>query len=274
MQTARIFIIHLGPLPDWMPLWEATARRCQQVSFSLLTDHPYAPNARNISVVSTDLAAINDRIARTVGAAPIKAPYKFCDLRPALPTIFPELIGDETFWGWGDLDVVYGDLDGLLDERGERYDYIATGWNGESGPLAFVRNTEKPNELWRKIEGFSERLGDPTHHALDERAFVEVLKQNVRCDIVFRECMHDLPALLGNGTLTSIASGREYCLHHFGGRLAGTRKQISKDAAALALHIEQGGSVYISRKFRLVREPAFSSPLYRRGWRKALRLIG
>ena len=37
-------------------------------------------------------------------------PYKICDLRLGWGTIFRDHVADYDFFGWGDIDVIYGDL--------------------------------------------------------------------------------------------------------------------------------------------------------------------
>jgi hypothetical protein len=37
-------------------------------------------------------------------------PYKLCDYKPLYARIFSELVAPYDYWGWGDLDVLYGDI--------------------------------------------------------------------------------------------------------------------------------------------------------------------
>src|ERR1700749_3574728 len=52
-------------------------------------------------------------------------PYKLCDLKPAYGAIFDDLLMDYTFWGHGDMDVIFGDIRGFItDEVLEEYEVI------------------------------------------------------------------------------------------------------------------------------------------------------
>ena len=158
------------------------------------------------------------------------------------------------YWGWGDLDVFYGNLEETLGLSFGKFDYISTGLNGESGPLAFLRNSPKVNNLWKSIPDLHEKLNDSQGYAIDERAFLEILRANVSCDIVFRECLHDLPAVWKDGNLTSLRSGKSYALHHFGGHVGHSQKQITKVSHKIAKHLEGGGAFRIGRNFKIRRK--------------------
>lgn len=96
-----------------------------------------------------------------------------------------------------------------------QFDYISTGWEGESGPLAFLRNCETVNTLWRQIPDVREKLYDETCRALDEKELVSLLRANFICDIVFRECLRDVPARWKDGQLRSIRTDSEYAFASF-----------------------------------------------------------
>lgn len=75
----------------------------------------------------------------------LSRPYKFCDLRPTFGYVFPEIIEGYDFWGWCDVDLIWGDIrhfftDALLD----RYDRISY-W----GHCSLCRNNELMNNLFR-----------------------------------------------------------------------------------------------------------------------------
>ena len=44
----------------------------------------------------------------------LRSPYKLCDLKPAYGYIFNNLLKDFDYWGYSDLDLLFGNLDELL----------------------------------------------------------------------------------------------------------------------------------------------------------------
>lgn len=244
-----VIVAHFGGVPAWFPLWAQRARSNPKVDFNLFCDTsiPQAYRARNIIIHDLSLPGFNELPSVQALGLKLQEPYKLCDFRPAFGTIFSDIISSYDYWGWGDLDVIYGDIIGCLGVQFGKYDYIASGWNGASGPLAFLRNTAKVNNLFREIVDYRRKMNDPSPHGLDETDFLEVVKLNVKCDIVFRECLHDLPARLHGGKLKSILSGREYMLHHFGGRYSHIRKDITRKLPRLIHALENGGSIHVGK---------------------------
>jgi hypothetical protein len=250
---ACVILLYFGALPDWTEVWKFTAQHNNEVTFFVFQDDYESCQSGNVFFVKAGLEAFNNRVSQLDNSLTCAHPYKICDFRPLLAQIVPDVIRHYDYWGWGDLDVFYGDLSETVAPGFGRYDYIATGWNGESGPLAFFRNTEAVNHLWRRIPDVREKLNSRESFALDEKDFLDLLRDNVDCDIEFRECLKDLPATWRDGKLTSRKSGRQYALHHFGGHVGGSQPQINKMSAKLLRHIRHGGGFVIKRNFKVAR---------------------
>jgi hypothetical protein len=246
-----VVIVHFGSLPEWFSAWLATAASNSSIDFHLFLDADSGPLAKNVFRHEMTLAAFNRMDSVTSLGLELSHPYKFCDFRPAIAKIFAELIAPYDYWGWGDLDVLYGDIRGCLSGSFGLYDYIATGWNGMSGPLAFLRNGEPVNSLFEKVWDWRDKMNNPKPLGLDEIEFLDVLKQHLKCDIVVRECFYDLPALLQNGSLVGLYSKRDHVLYHFGGNQKKARKSVSTRAALLSAKLEAGDCVYIGRRGRV-----------------------
>jgi hypothetical protein len=78
-------------------------------------------------------------------------PYKICDYRPAFAYILPDYIKGYDFWGWGDLDVVYGDIRHFVtDEVLSRYKMFS-GY----GHFTLYKNDEYTNTFFMKeVDGY------------------------------------------------------------------------------------------------------------------------
>lgn len=251
-----LLIGHFGSIPGWYPLWEESALRNPMIEFHILTDCVGLETRDNIIIHECALDVFV-RPELFDGPAPeLKTPYKITDFRPLFGEIFADLLDGYDYWGFGDLDVVYGDIQEVFGASFGHCDYISTGREGRSGPLAFLANTPEVNRLWRDIPGVEERLRSSEFFAMDELDLVELLRDRVRCDLEFRECLDDLPARWQDGNLTGIRSGRAHALHHFGGRLSHTRAQIVRDADQLLEAMQQGRPVRISHDARMQVETA------------------
>ena len=255
-----VLIVYFGSFPEWYPLWRRSALLNPGIDFIVIQDQRNSGKDGNIHFCRRRMDEISyaDKTAR-IDTKPSYA-YKICDYRPLFGVIFADLIRGYDYWGWGDLDVLYGDILSNLRDSFGPYDYVSTGCEGESGPLAFLKNTKAVTQLWRDIDDVADKLASDSYYYMDEKDFVELLKDRCTTDIVFRECLHDLPAHWDKGVLRSLKSGKDYVLHHFGGGLARSRKQISAATPGLMAHIEKGGAICIDAQFNMYQEDATLSP--------------
>ena len=78
-------------------------------------------------------------------------PYKICDYRPAFAYILSDYVKGYDFWGWGDIDVVYGDIRHFVtDEVLSRYKMISG-----FGHFTLYRNDEYTNTFFMKeVDGY------------------------------------------------------------------------------------------------------------------------
>lgn len=254
---ACAFAVYFGDRPGWYDLWKLSALRNPQIDFFLFTDIYGVETQDNIHILRHGRNELNETSVLAGEGLRLESSYKICDFRPLFGEIFSDLTSGYDYWGWFDLDILLGNLTDVLGSSFGRYDYIATGRDGASGPLAFLRNSEAVNALWRTIPDVHAKLNDASHYALDERDYLDLVKREITCDLVFRECMDDLPARWVNGNLESVRSGQRYALHHFGGTLTYTRQQIVRDRNRLVTAMAGGRAIRIGKKANLfVEEPA------------------
>ncbi|MDR0563805.1 MAG: hypothetical protein LBG78_02555 [Azoarcus sp.] len=99
-------------------------------------------------------------------------PYKLCDIKPAYGFIHEDVIEKYNFWGFGDIDLVYGKLrEYFTEERLQRYDLISNHARRVSGHLCLIRNSPHMNNLFKKIPNWQNLFCHPQHQAIDEGAF-------------------------------------------------------------------------------------------------------
>ena len=65
--------------------------------------------------IESQYDAMQARLSRAAGREVVYTnTYKANDIKPFLPTLYPEAVRGYEWWGWADLDVVFGDLLGYL----------------------------------------------------------------------------------------------------------------------------------------------------------------
>jgi hypothetical protein len=79
----------------------------------------------------------------------IEHPYKLCDLKPSYGIIFSEYLNGYDFWGYGDLDLVYGNIRKFItSDILKEYDIVSNHPDFITGHFCILRNTPFINELF------------------------------------------------------------------------------------------------------------------------------
>lgn len=140
-----------GKFPNFFSLWMSSARMNLTVDFLLITNISEAEqiDEPNVKVVKMQFAELNHRVQRLFHfKISLDTPYKLCDFKPAYGEIFEELISDYEYWGFGDLDLVYGNIRKFVtDDVLENYDRI-----NERGHLSIFPNTFESNRMYRTLD--------------------------------------------------------------------------------------------------------------------------
>lgn len=178
LQPSIIFLIpYFGQWPFWMPFFIESCRANPDIDWLLLGDcgDPVGlpSNVRYRHVEFVDYCSwISARLDLMFSPT---SPYKLCDLKPALGYLHEQDISGYDFWGFSDLDLIYGDLRAYFtDARLQRYKLISTHERRVSGHLCLLRNEQPLRELFWRIPDFKRRVQEPKHHGLDEGGFSRI----------------------------------------------------------------------------------------------------
>lgn len=102
--------------------------------------------------------------------------YKLCDLKPFYGFIHQDILRKYEFWGYGDNDLVYGNLNVLTnDNMLNSYDVITTMSERIAGHFAIFRNNEKFRSLPFKCSRWKEQLLYIEHVGFDESDWVRLV---------------------------------------------------------------------------------------------------
>jgi hypothetical protein len=177
-QPSIFFLIpYFGHWPFWMPFFVESCRGNPSVDWLLVGDcaplDNLPPNVKQRHISFADYCTwISERLG--FAFAP-KSPYKLCDLKPALGYLHEQDVAGHDYWGFSDLDLIYGNLRAYFsDERLRRYKFFSTHERRVSGHLCLLRNEKPLRELFREIPDFQRRVQDQKNHALDEGAFTRL----------------------------------------------------------------------------------------------------
>lgn len=174
LPTIAILMPYFGEWPFWIELFIESCRKNPTIDWYFISDCGKLDSfPDNIKYQELNFQEYKDLVSSrlSINFIPDNA-YKICDIRPAFGLIHEDLIRDYDFWGFGDLDLVYGDLRTLYStEYLSKYDLYSNHATRISGHLCLIRNTEKMRNVFRKIPDWKDKFSNQSHMALDEKAF-------------------------------------------------------------------------------------------------------
>ena len=146
-----------------MPFFLESCRRNPDIDWLLFSDCPIPENVpENVRIESTTFdeycALVSQRLSIRFGP---QAPYKLCDIKPALGYIHADRLTGYDFWAFGDLDLIYGNLRRYFTaERLAGYDLFSTHERRVAGHLCLIRNTAEMQRVFMRIKDWEARFAD------------------------------------------------------------------------------------------------------------------
>ena len=173
MPKILLIVPYFGQWPFWFDFFLQSCRFNPTVNWLLIGDAeaPQNPPA-NVAFKPLAYGDYLSQVSERLGIAfePTR-PYKLCDLKPMYGYLHAEALTGYDFWGFCDLDVVFGDLRHFLREALTKYEVISAHATRISGHFALFRNTPVLREAFFRMDGWKECLCDQKNHQLDEKAF-------------------------------------------------------------------------------------------------------
>lgn len=164
---------YFGKLPVWFDLLLYSCSRNESIDFYFFTDCDIPKTYGNTIFYRISFEDYCNLVSSklTIKFQP-NSPYKLCDLKPFYGIIHKDLIGEYDFWGFADMDLVYGDLSELVKKvESGRYDLITTHADRVAGHFTLIRNASRYTDLCYKIHRWNELLQDDYVYGLDEHHF-------------------------------------------------------------------------------------------------------
>lgn len=175
MDRIAIIIPYFGKFRQSINLFLESCRRNPQIDWLFYTDCPWPsaePIPANIRWTFTTLEATK-ALAEEKLQAPVnlERPYKLCDLKVFYGKIYEDDLKEYSWWGFGDTDVIYGDIHGFLKKIAyQNWDKINC-W----GHFTLLRNNSACVEAYKTelpgAIGWQEVLSSETNVGYDERDY-------------------------------------------------------------------------------------------------------
>lgn len=148
------------------------------VQWVIPTDIEIGSLPPNVRLVHCTLSSMRADFSRSLGFdVALTGPYKLTDFRPAFGHLFADEIGEAKWWGYCDLDVIFGQIMSILSpglQSGARKLYVR-------GHFSVYLNDDVPNGWYRSqlVPGLDYRAiyQDPSFYGFDEwRGIYKILQ--------------------------------------------------------------------------------------------------
>ncbi len=171
MKKIAILYPYFGSLPEWFPLFFETLKMNPSITFIFYSDCDFAKfQAPNVKVKNLSfneyITFVNSKIEFNFN--PHNA-YKICDIRPLFGKIHFEDIKKFDFYGYGDIDLIFGNIREFYTEQLlNKYDVFSTHIDRLSGHFSLFRNNKLNREIYNYIGGFKEKIENQYLVGVDE----------------------------------------------------------------------------------------------------------
>lgn len=241
VKSIVILIDYFGRWPKWFPVFLASCAFNKTVNWIIRTDCEIPEDSpKNVTFISMSyddyVAMVSQRLR--INFKPVGS-YKICDVRPMFGDMYQDDIADFDYYGFGDLDVIYGDIRRFYTDEVLSFDIISTHVGMISGHLVLFRNTETMRKAYSKILNWQEYAENPESTRFDEDVFSKlffrqqhpngiapIYCENVYCKEQYSTVFHPMPWHDGmpdhpnvwfwkNGVVTNNRNiGRQYLYLH------------------------------------------------------------
>ncbi|WP_426479743.1 DUF6625 family protein [Chryseobacterium sp. CBSDS_008] len=98
--------------------------------------------------------------------------YKLCDFKPTYGLIFQEYLKEYEFWGYCDIDIIFGNIRYFITEKLlKKYDVISPHKNYPAGFFTLLKNNEQCINLFKQSKDYAHVLQNTRHFCFDECNF-------------------------------------------------------------------------------------------------------
>lgn len=167
MYNYIIFCPYFGLLPNYFSLWLNSCSYNKDFKFVVFTNETFLGDLpENVEVRKMEFSdfrkIVQSKFDFTIS---LENPYKLCDYKPFYGYIFEELLSDCVYWGYCDLDLIFGDLKKYLPIT--QYDKVS-----HLGHFCLYRNTKEIREFFKlksnSALNYKDILSNTMHFGFDE----------------------------------------------------------------------------------------------------------
>lgn len=147
---------YFGKWPDHFSLWLKSCVYNSDITFFMITDISTVEYSipKNVIIIDMSFEELQELIRNKFPELliSIERPYKICDFRPAFAYIFEDVFSGYDYWGWYDIDTIWGDICSFIPENTDNHLKKIF----PCGHLSFVRNSDVCNQMYKETGKYSD----------------------------------------------------------------------------------------------------------------------
>jgi hypothetical protein len=176
MKSIIIVITYFGKWPEWFPIFLESCRQNPTIDWLFHTDCNFdCSHVPNVKIKLGSKAHFVQQVYEQLDLRlTLDDPYKLCDVKPLTGVLYEADISGYDFWGYGDVDLIYGDIRKFYTDEVLENNIISTHNWCISGHLALIKNEGWLNNAFRRIKNWKALLEDPSSMRFDEDVFSKV----------------------------------------------------------------------------------------------------
>lgn len=165
MKSYAFIVAYYGVLPTYFSYWLKCAQNNPLLDFFIITDNDISVDVSNIHIIRWSFRELKRRLQCIFPYRIIlESPYKLCDYKPVYGLLLHDFLLDFDYWGYIDVDLIFGDVTKFLRKIEGNSNYERIGLHGH---MTLMKNTEEfttyfwnPNnlkEVYRSKEVYTSR---------------------------------------------------------------------------------------------------------------------
>jgi len=179
---------YFGQWPEWIDLFMISCRWNASINWLFITDcgvPACAPdNVRFLHMSFADYRKLaSDRLGIRF---PDTSPYKLCDYKPAYGFIHEDIVAGYDYFGFGDVDVIYGNIRRFYTPEVLTHNLISTHDHRLSGHFCLIRNSDRMRNAFRRVKNWQMYLETPDHRGFDEHKFRRIVLRHNKHPLFLR----------------------------------------------------------------------------------------
>lgn len=161
MNKIAIICPYFGKFPPNINFTFSSMQNNEEIDWYIFTDNVVKEKYNNIFFIKYSFKEIQTLIKEKIGTN-INYVYKLCDYKPTYGYLFEEYIEKYDFWGYCDLDVVFGDISRFLSNKIlNEYDKIY-----ELGHFSLYKNNMEMKKAFMNIKD-------------EKKSYLDILNSNI-----------------------------------------------------------------------------------------------